>query len=149
MEPEPLRGEVLTNDRHLDVARVVTAVLRGQRVTQPPGRIGEATHLAEQLFPIAAGDTAGVEIGARVLASMVEETDVVVGLLQRLDLSFDERVERVERRLDVGRDLEVHIHSNDEIEPASLRHARRASVTPVRSLGGGSACHTTYDVAVW
>ncbi len=49
-----------------------------------------------------------LEVGARVLTAMVEEPDVVVGLLQGDDLAFDELVERIERRLDLGRYREVH-----------------------------------------
>ena len=42
------------------------------------------------------------------LAAVVEEPDVVVLLLERPDLAFDELVQSVERRLDVLRDVEVH-----------------------------------------
>ena len=83
MQPEPLRREVLADDRHLEVARVVTAVLRGERVPQPAGRVGPPAHLGQELLPLAPGDTAVLEVGARVLAPVVEEPDVVVGLLQR------------------------------------------------------------------
>ena len=46
-----------------------------------------------------------VEIGARPFAAVIEEADVVVRLLDRLDLARDELVEFVEIGDQVGRQL--------------------------------------------
>ena len=54
------------------------------------------------------GQPAPLPIRARVLPPVVEEPDVVVGGFEGLDLAFDEVVELVEVRGEVGRDLEVH-----------------------------------------
>ena len=136
VQPEALRREVLADDRHLEVGRVVTAVLRGERVAEPAGRVRAPAHLGQQLLPVLARDAAVLEVGPRVLPPMVEEPDVVVRLLQRPDLAFDERIERVERRLDLGRDLEVHRRSQVG-RPGPL--AGRAHTTYVREHGEAHA----------
>ena len=58
-----------------------------------PGVVGEVLRLAQQRFPFVPRQPAILEIGARPFAAMVEEADVVVGFLQRLDLARDEAVE--------------------------------------------------------
>ena len=108
VQPEALGRQVLADDRHLEVRRVATAELGRQREAQPAGGVGAAAHLAQQLLPFGAWNAAVVEVGARPLPAVIEEAHVVVGLLQRLDLAFDELVELVEGRLDLGRNREVH-----------------------------------------
>ena len=87
VQAEALRGEVLADDRHRQVRAVAAAVLRRERVAQEAGRVGAPAHLAEQLLPVLARHAAVLEVGARVLAAVVEEADVVVLLLERLDLA--------------------------------------------------------------
>ncbi len=48
-----------------------------------------------------------VEIGARPFAAMIEETDVVIGIFNRLDLARDELVELSEIGDQVGRQCKV------------------------------------------
>ena len=48
-----------------------------------------------------------LEIGARPFAAVVEETDIVVFVLQRLDLAFDETIELSEIGDQVGRQVEI------------------------------------------
>ena len=62
----------------------------------------------QQLLPVGAGHAVVLEVGAGPLPAVVEEALVVVLGLERRDLLLDERVERVQRGLDVGRDVEVH-----------------------------------------
>ena len=62
------------------------------RQAQPAGGVGTPAHLAQQRFPVLARHTPVVEVGTGPLAPVVEEADVVVLLLQRLDLGFDEGV---------------------------------------------------------
>jgi len=57
------------------------------------GSIRTVLGLAQQRLPFMPRQAAIVEISARPFAAMVEEADVVVGLLQRLDLACDETVE--------------------------------------------------------
>ena len=61
---------------------------------------------------------------------MVEEAGVVVLPLERPDLLLDERVQRVERGLDVVGDGEVHA--------PTVRLAPRAAVTPSRRHAAGT-----------
>ena len=49
-----------------------------------PGGVGEVLDLAQQRLPFVPRQAAVVEIGARPFAAMVEEADVVVGLLSGL-----------------------------------------------------------------
>jgi hypothetical protein len=49
-----------------------------------------------------------VPIRARVLAPVIEEADVVVLVLERLDLARDEGVELLEIGGEIGRNVEVH-----------------------------------------
>jgi hypothetical protein len=52
-----------------------------------------------------------LEIGARPFAAMVEETDVVIGLFNRLDLARDELVELGEIGDQVGRHCKIQGNS--------------------------------------
>ena len=61
----------------------MSAVLLWERVAQPAGGVGSAAHLRKELLPLTPRDATVVEIGARVLAAVVEEPDVVAGLLER------------------------------------------------------------------
>ncbi len=108
VQSEPLVGQVLADDGHLQVAGVRATELRRQRQPEPTGGVGSAAHLAQQLLPVLPRHAVVVEVGPSPLATMVEESDVVVLLLQRRDLGVDERIELVERVLDVGGNLEVH-----------------------------------------
>ena len=71
------------------------------------GGVGEILGLAQQRFPFVPRQAAIVEIGARPFAAVIEEADVVVGLLQRLDLARDELVEFVEIGDQVGWQIEI------------------------------------------
>ncbi|MGY3422716.1 hypothetical protein ACVWZW_003191 [Bradyrhizobium sp. F1.13.4] len=67
------------------------------------GSVREILGLAQQRFPFVTRQAAILEIGARPFATMIEEADVIVGLLQRLDLAFDETVELCEIGDEIGR----------------------------------------------
>ena len=71
------------------------------------GAVGEIFHPPQQRFPFMPRQAAIVEIGARPFAAMIEEADVVVGLLDRLDLARDEAVEFVEIGDQIGRQMEI------------------------------------------
>ena len=70
--------------------------------------IRAALCLAQQFFPFGPGQSARFKIGARPFAAVVEEADIVVGLLERLDLGLDEGVEFTQIGLKVGGNCEVH-----------------------------------------
>ena len=103
-----MRGEVLADDRHAEVGAVLAAVLLRERVAVVAGGVGEPPGLAEQLLPLLVRQPFAVPIGARVLATVIEESDVVVSLLERLDLAFDELVEFDEVVGQVLGNVEVH-----------------------------------------
>src|SRR5881227_1864824 len=92
---------------HPEIGAVLAAVALGDRKTQMPRIIGEILDPAKQRFPLMPWQSAIVEIGARPFAAMIEEADVVVGLLDRLDLALDESVEFVEISREVGRQVEI------------------------------------------
>ena len=78
MQPEALGGEVLADDRHLEVGRVAPAELGREGEAQPAGGVGPAPHLAQERLPVGPGHAAGLEVGAGPLPPVVEEADVVV-----------------------------------------------------------------------
>ena len=109
VQAEALAGEVLADDGHAEVRAVLAAVLLRERVAVVAGGVGAAPRLARAAAPTRAfGQAAAVPVGARVLAPVVEEADVVVLLLERLDLALDELVELVEVVGQVLGDVEVH-----------------------------------------
>ncbi len=57
-----------------------------------PGLVGEVLDPAQQRFPLVPRQAAILEIRSRPLASMIEEADIVVGFLDRLDLTGDELI---------------------------------------------------------
>ena len=65
-------------------------------------------HLGEQLLPLVVRQAATIPIGASVLPAVVEEPDVVVLLLDRLDDRLDEVIELHEVGGELGRQVEVH-----------------------------------------
>src|SRR5206468_1732855 len=65
-------------------------------------------HLREEVIPLLARHAAILEVRALVLAAVVEETDVVVLHLQRLDLRLDKVIELGQKLLDLLRNLKVH-----------------------------------------
>src|SRR5712691_13458224 len=107
MEPKPLGGQVLADDRHAQVRAVPAAAGGREGVTEMPRSISPPHDLAQQRLPLRIGQAATLPVGTRVLAAMVEESDVVVLLLQRADLPLDELVQLAEVVGQVRRDLEV------------------------------------------
>ena len=93
VQPEALAGEVLADHRHPEVRALLAAVLLRERVAVVAGRVGAPARLAQQRLPLLVRQAAAVPVGAGVLAAVVEEADVVVLLLERLDLTLDELVE--------------------------------------------------------
>ena len=106
--PRPLRSEVLADDRHAEVRAVLAAELLGQRVPVVARGVGESPGLAEQLLPLLVREPFALPIGARILATVIEESDVVVSLLERLDLAFDEVIELYEVVGQVLGNVEIH-----------------------------------------
>ena len=98
---------MLADHGHPEVGTVLAAIALRNREAQMAGGVGEVLGLAQQRFPFVPRQAAIVEIGARPFAAVIEEADVVVGLLQRLDLAHDEAVEFVEIGCEVGGQVEI------------------------------------------
>ena len=81
VQAEALGGKVLADHGHPEVGAVLAAVALRDRKAQMAGGVGEVLGLAQQRFPFVPRQAAIVEIGARPFAAMIEEADVVVGLL--------------------------------------------------------------------
>jgi hypothetical protein len=107
VQAEAFRGEMFTDHGHPEVGTVLAAIMLRNREAQMAGGVGEILGLAQQRFPFVPRQAAVFEIGARPFAAVVEEADVVIGLLQRLDLARDEAVEFVEIGREVGRQVEI------------------------------------------
>ncbi|MGY2934422.1 hypothetical protein ACVWZ6_004024 [Bradyrhizobium sp. GM6.1] len=108
VQAEALGGKVLADDRHPEVGAILAAILLRHRKTQMAGGVCEILGLAQQRLPFVARQAAILEIGARPFAAVIEEADVIVGRLQRLDLLFDEKVELCEIGDEIGRQREIH-----------------------------------------
>jgi hypothetical protein len=107
VQAETFRREMLADHGHPEIGTVLAAIALRNREPQVTGGVGEIFGLAQQRFPFVPRQAAIVEIGARPFAAVIEEADVVVGLLQRLDLAHDEAIEFVEIRCEVGRQVEI------------------------------------------
>src|SRR5665647_3056924 len=90
-----------------------------------------------------------VEIGARPFAAVIEEADVVVGLLDRLDLARDEKVEFAKIGDQIGRQIEIQgglsrnyrccrlaLRRYAALQPGSIKVRRRR---PSQATGRGPA----------
>ena len=108
VQAELLLRQVLADHRQPQLRPVLAAELRRGAKAPMARRIGRAGGLAQQGFPLVARQAARVPIGAGVFAAVVEEADVVVLGLQRLDLSLDEGVELAEVGDEVVRQVEIH-----------------------------------------
>ena len=107
----------------------------GRGIAVVARRVGPASCFSEQLFPLFIGEAAAIPVGARVLATMIEETDVVVFLLERLDLAFDELVQLDEVGGEILWNLEVHggFLISGWVEPASIPRPTQGALLPASS----------------
>src|SRR4030095_8632507 len=98
---------MLADNSHPEIGTVLTAVTLRNREPQMAGGISQILRLAQQRFPFMPRQAAILKIRARPFAAVIEETDVVVGVFQRLDLARDEAVELVKIGREVGRQVEI------------------------------------------
>jgi hypothetical protein len=108
VQPQPSSGQALADDGHAQVRPVGAAEGGREGPAQEAGGIRSPAHLAQQRVPLGAGDATVLDVGAGELPPVVEEADVVVLLLERLDLGLDEVVDSRQQLGDLYRDLEVH-----------------------------------------
>ena len=81
VQAEALGGKMLADHGHPEIGAVLAAIALRDREAQMAGGVGEILGLAQQRFPFMPRQAAVLEIGARPFAAMIEEADVVVGLL--------------------------------------------------------------------
>ena len=102
------------------------------------GVVGAPLRLAQQRLPLLARQAVAVPVGARVFAAVVEEADVVVLLLERLDLRLDEAVEFVQVGGESWRKVEIQA-ALPEIYRSFFRHRGRYANRPVNENGPSAA----------
>src|SRR4030095_9241624 len=85
-----------------------TAVFLRPCETQVSRCVRFLPRLPEQRFPFGTRQAVVVPIGARVLAAVIEEPDVIVAVLDRHDLLLDEEIELVQVVLKLFWNLEIH-----------------------------------------
>jgi hypothetical protein len=107
-ESEAFCGEVFADDGHPKVRTAFAAMFFRPCEAQMTGFVGDRARFGEQCLPVLARQTVVVPVGARMFAAMIEEPDVIVAVLDRHDLLFDELIEFVEIVLQFFRNLEVH-----------------------------------------
>src|SRR4029453_9785865 len=78
--------KMLADNGHPEVGTILAAIALRNREPQVSRFAGEIFPPAQQRFPFRPRQSAVLEIGARPFAAMVEETDVVIGFFNRLDL---------------------------------------------------------------
>src|SRR3546814_8722093 len=80
---------MFADHRHPQVRPVLAAIGFGRRETPVSRLVGTARRLLQQRLPLVTRQTLIVPVGAAMLAAMVEEADIVVRCLKRLDLGRD------------------------------------------------------------
>ncbi len=103
VQAKSLGREMLADHGHPEIGAIPAAITLRDGKAQMPRPVGDIFHPAQQQFPLMPRQPAIFEIGARPFAPMIEEADVVVSLLDRLDLARDEFVQLVEVGDQVGR----------------------------------------------
>src|SRR5258705_13660467 len=73
--------------------------------------VGKVLPPAKQRFPFPPRQPAIFKVGARPFAAVIEETDVIIGFFNRLDLARDESVELGEIGDQVGRQCKIQGNS--------------------------------------
>jgi len=107
VQAKSLGGEMLADHRHPEVRAVLAAVALRDRKAQMPGLVREGLRLTQQVFPLMTRQPTLVEIRTRPLPAVIEEANVVVALLQRLDGLLDESIKLGEIRSQVIRQREI------------------------------------------
>ena len=109
VQAQALGGQVLADHGHAQVGAVPAAVFGRERVPVVTGRVRSPGRLGQQRFPLTGGQPATIPVGPGVLPAVIEEPDVVVLLLERLDLALDELIEFGQVTLQVLGQGEVHV----------------------------------------
>src|SRR6516164_905646 len=98
---------MLANHGHPEIGAILAAIAFRNSEAQMARLVREVLRLAQQRLPLLARQATVLEIRARPFAAMIEEADVVVFFLERLDLLRDEAVQFVKIGDEVSRQCEV------------------------------------------
>ena len=109
MQAQALDGQMLANDGHVEVGALAASVLLGRGVAVVARRIGAPTGFRHERLPFLVGQPAPLPVRAGILAAVVEEADVVVALLQRLDFALNEVVELLQVVRQVLWNIKIHV----------------------------------------
>ena len=93
VQAETLGRQMLADHRHPQVGAALAAERPWPGELEVAGLVGAPLRLGQQLLPVVTRQAALVPIGSGIFAPVIEEADVVVLLLKRLDLRFDEAIE--------------------------------------------------------
>ena len=108
VQAQALGGELVADHCHPQVGTILAAIFLWRRKPPVAGLVGADAGLAQQQFPFAPWQPTMFEIGARPFAAVIEETDIVVLLLKRLDLGYDEGVKLDQIGNQIGGQREIH-----------------------------------------
>ena len=92
VQPKALARQVLTNDGHSQVRPVAPPVGLGEWISIMTRGIGPPSRFRQEGFPLFIGKTPSIPVGPRILTPVIKEANIVVLLLKRLDLGFNEGV---------------------------------------------------------
>jgi hypothetical protein len=109
MQPKTLGRKTLAYHVHPKLRAVLSSKPRRQCKTQMSCPVCATLCLAHQLFPFRTWQTLIVKVGARPFPAMIEETDIVVRLFERLDLSFNEAIEFFKIGLQAAGYCKIHL----------------------------------------
>ena len=79
---------------------------------QETSGIGFVAHAAQQRLPFCIGETITVPVGSRVFTAVIEETDIVVFVLNRLDDIFYKFVKIAQANFECLRELRNPYRAN-------------------------------------
>jgi hypothetical protein len=111
VQPQSPVREVMADRGHGEVRPILAAKFLRDGKAVMPRFIRHTTHLTQQRPPDLIGQSLAIPISPRILTAMIEEADIVVTRLNRLDFSFNEGIEFMQVGYNISRDFKQHPHS--------------------------------------
>ena len=96
METETFVREMMSDDRHRQIAAILPAIFFWNGKTIMTGAVGNLPHFGEQRPPIRARMPVIVPVGPGMFTAMVKKADIVVAVFNRLDFALDKFIENRE-----------------------------------------------------
>src|SRR5258706_12890577 len=111
VKAKTLGCKMLADHGHPEIGAILAAVALRYRKAEMSGFVGKVFPPSQQRFPFPPRQPAIFKVGARPFAAVIEETDVIIGFFNRLDLARDESVELGEIGDQVGRQCKIQGNS--------------------------------------